>query len=87
MPSGFNPWRRSPKEFIGLLDLMIDVDEEDAVEAAGGQLGILRLAKTDADIVEILAVGAERQPVADFRKYIFGKDAPRMPTARDKRTV
>src|SRR3546814_4013876 len=49
-----------PQERIGLLYLVIHVDQEDAVERIARQLRVVRLAQLDADIVQPLALHARR---------------------------
>src|SRR3546814_14955846 len=65
LPARFQRCVEMPQERIGLLYLVIHVDQEDAVERIARQLRVVRLAQLDADIVQPLALHARGKPVAD----------------------
>ncbi len=72
-----------PEKGIRLRDLMIHVDHEDAVEAPGRQLRVLRRAEFHADIVPVLAGDAPPERVDHLADDVLGQhpalcaDAPR----------
>jgi hypothetical protein len=77
-----------PEERIGLLDLVVHVDHEDAVEAVLGQPRVVGRAETDRDVVEPFARShALRQPVARLASMSSASTRPRAPTRSASRTV